>query len=190
MNICVFGDSIVWGEGDNEHGGWCQRLKNYFLQKDPDSTVFNLGIPGEASSNLIERLEREYVTREGDVLIISIGINDSQIISGTKRVSEKVFSTIYKQLLELSIQISKKVLVVGLTRVDESKTTPIPWSKSKSYLNSRIQLFDRIIQQVAEEKKVEYIPVSEVISHTELSDGLHPNSQGHKKIFQTILPHI
>lgn len=51
------------------------------------------------------------------------------------------------------------------------------------YSNDNIQKYDKIIQKVVQEKKVFYCPMYDLLKNKDLPDGVHPNSEGHKKIF-------
>lgn len=75
--ICVFGDSIVWGEGDPVGGGWVSRLKRYYEEHNCGVSVYNLGIDADTSEWLLSRIESETLAREPDIVVIAIGINDS-----------------------------------------------------------------------------------------------------------------
>lgn len=54
----VFGDSITYGEGDL-HGGWVQYLREELI----NDIVYNLGIDGETTTGLVNRLEKEIKPR-------------------------------------------------------------------------------------------------------------------------------
>ena len=52
MSICIIGDSIVYGEGDAEQGGWANRLRlglERIFSETKWLTVYNLGVAGDAS---------------------------------------------------------------------------------------------------------------------------------------------
>lgn len=67
MVICIFGDSITWGASDSEKGGWVERLKIYFGEKY-DINVYNLGISGDATEDLLVRIEKELRSRKSNIL--------------------------------------------------------------------------------------------------------------------------
>ena len=85
MRIFCFGDSITYGKWDAEHCGWVQRLRR-FLDKNweiyGDNLVYNLGVSGDTTKNLLTRFEFEIEQRlkeekEEVLIIFYIGINDS-----------------------------------------------------------------------------------------------------------------
>jgi len=188
MNILIFGDSITWGAYDPEQGGWATRLRNYFEEKDNDTDVYNLGISGDTTANLLNRIEVEAKSRKPNFIIFAIGINDAQFIHSTNglRVSPDEFQQNLEKLLSIAKKFTDKVVFVGLTKVDESKTTPIPWNTDKSYYNKNIRRLDNIIKKFCEDNKLKFIPIESVVEDDDLIDGLHPNTKGHIKIFNRI----
>jgi len=126
--------------------------------------------------------------REPNVIVFAIGINDSQfVISENKnRVSVEKFQNNLEKMVGTAQENGCKVVLVGLTRVDESRTLPIPWNTDKKYQNEYIDQYDAKIRAVADKKDLEYIDMSGVLQPEDLEDGLHPNTNGHKKMFGAV----
>lgn len=188
MKICVFGDSIVWGAFDSEQGGWTNRLRNYFEGEDKDVDVYNLGVSGDNTEDLLKRFAVEAVAREPDVIVFAIGTNDSQYI-GSKdnpRVPIDVFRENLKKLIGQAQKFTPRVLFVGLGIVDEAKTMPIPWDTKKYYDNENMRAYDAVIQSVCAENDIPVLSMHDVLQVGDLHDGLHPNPQGHQKMFDYI----
>ncbi|MDP2641526.1 MAG: GDSL-type esterase/lipase family protein [Candidatus Yanofskybacteria bacterium] len=185
MNILIFGDSIAWGAYDPEQGGWATRLRNYFEAQDKDIDVYNLGVSGNTIADLLSRIEVEAKAREPNLIIFAIGINDAQFIHSTNglRVSLDEFQQNLAKLLSLANNFTEKIVFVGLTAVDESKTTPCPWKPDKSYFNENIKRLDNAIEKFCESNKLKFISMDSVVGNDDLIDGLHPNTKGHAKIF-------
>ena len=84
--ICIFGASITWGKLDFEGGGWTDRLKRHLLEIDESHQVYNLGITGNNTSLLLERMYTECKARlkskyqKDGIIIISLGNNDSKLV--------------------------------------------------------------------------------------------------------------
>ena len=186
MNILIFGDSITWGAYDLEQGGWATRLRNYFEAKDNDMDVYNLGVSGDITADFLERIEVESKSRDPNLIIFAIGINDAQLIHSTNnlRVSLDEFQQNLAKLLVIAKKFTNKVVFVGLPRVDESKTTPSPWKPDRSYFNENIKRLDNAIEKFCEDNKLKFISMESVVGNDDLIDGLHPNTQGHVKIFE------
>lgn len=192
MNICIFGDSITWGAYDPQNGGWANRLRNYFEERGEDSDVYNLGISGDSTADLLERIEIEAKAREANLIVFAIGVNDAQFIHSTNsnRISDVDFENNIKKLFEIAKKFTPKIIFVGLTPVDEAKTKPIPWNTDKTYTNERIKNFDKIIDDFCSKNNLKFIPINDLLNNDDLIDGLHPNTQGHIKIFKRVKPEI
>jgi len=188
--ICVFGASITWGAFDDEKGGWVERLKTYFWKSDND--FYNLGISGDKSTDLLKRFKAECKAREPNVILISIGINDSQYINDRNNPRTPIgeFKDNIQKLIEIGQAFTGKIIFVGLNPVDESKTMPIPWSPEKYYTNENIQEYNNVVKSICEENNLSFIEIFDNWMKSDyknlLEDGLHPNSKGHKKIFETV----
>lgn len=155
---------------------------------------------GDTAANLLKRFESECAVRVRDsieygesiYIVFAIGINDSQYLHKEKsmRTSEKEFENNIQQLIELAKKFTSKIMFIGLTPVDESKINPIPWSTNKSYKNSYVKIYEKIIQAVCLRNKVRFVEIFDKFSKLDykklLYDGLHPNSSGHQKIFEFI----
>lgn len=200
--ILVFGDSITFGMWD-EMGGWPVRLMQHFNKRVIDSDLeefiatYSLGIPGNTSEDLISRFEVEMNprinTEQETTILFAIGTNDSHIINpgGKNAVDTATFEHNLRRLYEMAKHYTKQIYFVGLPMVDEKKTNPLFWMKDRSYTNEQIEKYDQIIKTVATEVGVPFIDIYSEFAkgdHSKLlADGLHPNSEGHKVMFETVL---
>ncbi len=184
--ICVFGDSITNGYNDFENLGWCELLKNKYLSFE--NNIFNLGISGDNTEDLLKRFKVECEAREPTKIIFAIGINDSQYVlnKNNSRVDLIDFEFNLNRLILQSKCFTGDIIFVGLTKVDEKKVMPIPWNETKFYENEIIQKYDKVIEKVATENSLKYIPMFDLLNEGDLDDGLHPNTKGHKKMFEKI----
>ena len=153
-------------------------------------------ITGNTINDLLERFEFETKQRlkesEETIIVFAIGINDSYFVhsENSHRVPINKFKENIQKLTDLAKKFSSKIIFVGLTPVDETKTTPIPWDINKSYKNENIRKYNEIIKSVCEENEILFIEIFEdwikLNYKNLLEDGLHPNSEGHKKIFESV----
>jgi lysophospholipase L1-like esterase len=161
--------------------------------------VYNLGIPiDETTEDILSRIEVELKARttpefkSENIVFFAIGINDSQFVysKDKHRVSIDKFKDNIQKLISLAQKFSSKIIFVGLTPVDETKTTPIPWNADVSYKNEYIQKYNETIKTICGKNKIYFIEIFEKLkelSYQELlDDGLHPNSSGHQKIFEIV----
>jgi len=201
INILVFGDSIAWGFGDSKKGGWVDRLKAFFhndeyIKRLIFYTVYNLGIGGDTTDFLLERFKNEVEAREEedpkirktDIIIFAIGVNDSNFLNSkdNSRVNLKNFQKNLKELINQAKEFTKKIIFIGLSEVDESKTAPTLWNKASYWTNENIKEYNSVIKSVCQRNKIMYLDMFGLLKSSDLADGLHSNSQGHQKIFERV----
>jgi lysophospholipase L1-like esterase len=125
-------------------------------------------------------------------LLFSIGINDSQFVHSQNdlRISPEKFKENVQKLIELAQKFTQQIIFLGLAPVDESKVDPIPWVPDRSYKNEHIQQFNKIIEAVAKENNIYFVEIFKEWLNSDyknlLEDGVHPNSEGHQKIFEKV----
>ncbi len=188
--ILIFGDSITLGAFDYECGGWTIRLKKYFKNHE----IYNLGVSGDTTNDLLKRFKLEVKTRKPRsnrplVIIFAIGVNDSYYINSENNpgTTLKKFEKNLVELLNQAKNFTEKIIFVGPTKADESKTLPIPWAKNIYYTNENIIKYDSVIEKFCRENKVHFINTLDLLNKDkDLEDGLHPNSKGHQKIFKRV----
>lgn len=187
-NILVFGDSIVYGVGDNEQGGWVNRLRIKLEENQVQNefNVFNLGISGQITAEIKSRFDFECNSRFDEnaktILVFSMGVNDTQVIKGKDRIDLNEFEENITNIINNAKKYTNFILFLGLTRVDESRIVPFPWNKDKSCFNDKISIFDKKLETICLNANVDYLNIENILSIEELADGLHPNKIGHEKI--------
>ncbi len=137
---------------------------------------------------MLNRVEVEAKAREANLIIFAIGVNDAQFIHSinSNRISENDFKDNIKKFFQIAKKFTSKIIFIGLTPVDQTKTKPIPWNTDIAYTNRRIKKFDIIIKNFCTENNLKFIPVNDLLNNDDLIDGVHPNAKGHIKIFQRI----
>ncbi|NTU46011.1 hypothetical protein HGA88_00095 [Candidatus Roizmanbacteria bacterium] len=200
--IFVFGDSIAYGDWDQE-GGWVNRLHKEINQKVLNSNfetygaIYNLGIPGDTSQEICERFEQEIKVRidttEDTLIYLAVGVNDSQVelATGSNLVSPHIFKTNIQLLAYKAKKLSIPLTLIGITPVDESKVFPMPWKLTHGYKNAEIIKYNQILKEVAQSEHLSFVDVFSEFIKTEytdllLTDGVHPNTQGHQLLFEVI----
>lgn len=186
MEIGAWGDSITYGAGDAEALGWVGRLRKESYEKDYG--VYNRGICGDTTEDVLKRFDIEVSSIEPNFIILAVGINDSKIPKGEKsnKIPFSAFQRNVEQLLAKAKSKSQKILVIGLTEVNE-KTI----ESSSTFTNEVIQKYDAYLREVANKEQVNFVNMQGVLDiQSDLEDGLHPNAKGYEKMFKTILPYV
>jgi len=196
---CIFGDSITRGAGDPEFNGWAGRFLREREIPSPskgegqgevlgDDRVYVLGINGDTSAGLLARIEVEARARKADVIVIMIGINDSRYYGSHERPETTLDG--YRENLAKIVAIARtfttKITMIGMTRADESKTMPLAWSPEKFYDNATIARYESILREFCASEGLPFVEVSDVLTVDDLGDGIHPNMEGYRKLFERI----
>lgn len=196
--ICIFGDSVSWGSDDLKKGGWVDRFKIYFKKTGKFNEVFNLGNPGRETTRLLNYIDNECKARLGarykkdNIIIIQIGINDACLVKNKKpRTSPEQFRQNIQKLIDITEKYVNKVVFIGILPVDESKVNPLYWNVDAYYKNNEIKKYNQIIKSVCKEKKAYFIETYndwiKIDYKKLLHDGLHPNTEGHQKIYDAVI---
>lgn len=197
----IFGASTTHGNWDSM-GGWSDRIRLHVIKKILDNPtkflghVFNLGVPGDMSSDLLKRIGPEIKARlfyPETIILVSVGTNDSKINYADKKavISDEEFENNQEKLVRIVKKYSQKILFLGFNPVDEKRTNP--W-RDNAYLNERLEKFNNIVKSVCEKNNIEFLNIFKLFDSNDylkyIYDGLHPNSLGHEKIFNLVRPFI
>ncbi len=205
-NYIVIGDSITYGIGDFESGGWATMFKKYIINKD-DSKVCNnyvhvAAFPGATSTDILNKIEsilKSFNHKEfTNTIILSIGINDTQEFNGNYKNSIEQYRTNIEQIAKCVMDKGFNMIILGLTRIESDEK--FLWKPNKYYNNDIISEYDKDLslilgydgelKEFCKNNRIKYIPMQEVLKKEDFIDGLHPNHNGHKKIFEKIIDNI
>ncbi len=201
LKIVALGDSLVYGFGDPEGGGWVERLRRSWMS--PDSAghiVYNLGVRGDRTQQVAQRLEIEFRhrgelrNRVPDLIILSVGVNDSAQLArpnGRNYTDFTVFESEIASLLEQAQQLCP-VLFVGMVPVDEAK---MPFLDCLYYNNADQYRYKEATRIACSKRRIPYLDIferwmgrSENWRHKRLSkDGLHPNTLGYQALLEDVM---
>lgn len=200
--IIVFGDSIVYGSNDWVSGGWVVHLKNYFAKTGQFHHVFNMGVSGENSDNILQRIESEIQPRKSEkpnkksLLIVGISLNDTKIsdsMDAEPEISIDKFLKNLERFHNIGTRNADEFVFVGMTRVDENKTNP--WQevierRIACFRNDIIERYNQEAKKYCEDNGIDFIETMDILENSDLPDGLHPNEVGHDKIYKRIKDHL
>lgn len=196
--LTVIGDSGVYGWGDREGGGWCERLRRSWMQTPDAPVVYPLGVRGDGLENVSKRWEAEWGGR-GELrrqtpggLLLAVGLNDTARVGrvdGRPQLSVEAYRFGVEQLLR-AIGPRTHVLVLGLTAVDEH---PMPFGGCLWYTNSAIAVYESQLEEACLEADVPFLPLHQAMQNQPNwlswmeADGIHLNAAGHHWIHQQVM---
>ena len=195
--LVALGDSGVYGWGDPQEGGWCERLRRHWMELPAGPVLYNLGVRGDGLERLAARLRSEVLCR-GELrrqtphgILIGIGLNDLARVGrrdGRHQLAPDAFLFGLQQLLQQARSIAP-VHVIGLTPVVEEA---MPYAEVLWYGLDEVRRYEALLEEACLEADVPFLPLLESLlaeSHwPELlcSDGLHLNHAGHRQVYELV----
>ncbi len=193
----VLGDSGVYGWGDPEGGGWCERLRRHWMEMPEGPVVYNLGIRGDGLERLAARLPAEVGCR-GELrrqrpqgILLGIGLNDTARVGrpdGRHQLAPDAFLFGLEQLLRQAKAIAP-VLVIGLTPVDEAV---MPFAEVLWYDLATVRHYEALLEEACMEADVPFLPLLDDLTadsrwlHWIESDGVHLTAEGHVQVYERV----
>ncbi len=164
QKLAVIGDSGVFGWGDPEEGGWCERLRRHWMPLPAGPVVYNLGVRGDGLERVAARLTAEVGVR-GELrrqvpqgILLAVGLNDTARIGrpdGRPQLAPEAFLFGLRQLLSQA-QALAPVFVLGLTPVLEDT---MPWAEVLWYGLADVQRYEGLLEEACMEANVPFLPV-------------------------------
>ncbi|MFH0986759.1 MAG: GDSL-type esterase/lipase family protein [Candidatus Micrarchaeota archaeon] len=202
--LLVIGDSLAWGAWDEKFHGWVNRLQ-LILEKRGEYKyeIFNLGIGGEHSRDMLKRIDCEckarlatdeakrWFSKKENVIIIEVGKNDARIENNKAVIPEKEFEKNLEKIVKIARKYANHIYFTSCAGpIDETKTTPLDdiVDLAVSYTNESAQKYSKIIEKVCRQNKVGFIDIYTPLKKAKnvLSDGLHLNERGHQVVAETV----
>lgn len=201
LKIVALGDSLVYGFGDPVGGGWIERMRRQWMcPSNPGPVIYNLGVRGNRLIEVSSRLETEFRHRGElrntlpDLIILSVGVNDSARIGHLKGRCFTELELFKNQLYQLLNQAQKlcPVLFIGMVPVAEEK---MPF-QGCFYFNHEDQYrYSEVTKRGCQKFDIPYLDIftlwkqrGEDWLNTCLSnDGLHPNAEGYQALLNDVL---
>lgn len=194
--IIFFGASTGYGAWDEE-GGWVDRLKRFchkrFMEEKSEKFVlYNLGVTGKSTKDMVMRFEPELKERlkeqEETVLLIEAGTNDSRFVQdlGRREVDPDRFRDNMKKIIAIARKHSEKIIIIGTRPVIQKKTDPFQ-NKGHCFRNKDLEEYNAILRDVCNQEGIPFVDMFDSFDQKLIfRDGLHPNTEGHKMIFESV----
>lgn len=200
LRIIALGDSLVYGYGDPEAGGWVERLRRHWMYSNADHTLYNLGIRGDRVSQIQERLKQEFYYRGEiknkypDVIILSVGVNDCPRLgraNGRNLTEFKQFQLDIINLLDEANSLCP-VIFVGMVPVDQAK---MPFLDCFYFNHIDQYRYKQFTKEACLERDIPYLDIFDLWMdrgedwlRAQLSDdGLHPSIRGYQSLFDDVI---
>ncbi|ATH07587.1 arylesterase [Halobacteriovorax marinus] len=174
--VLFIGDSLTEGYGVAKESAYPMILKSLLKEKHKkDIEVINGSVSGSTTASGLSRL-KWFLRSKPEVLVLALGANDG--LRGIKLDSSKEN---LKAIIKLAKDKNMKVILAGMY---------MPPNYGPDYTKK----FRNMFTTLKEEMKIDLIPflLDGVAAKKELnlSDGIHPNELGHKKMAENLLPYF
>ena len=195
--LIVLGDSGVYGWGDLEEGGWCERLRRHWMGLPGGPVLYPLGVRGDGLERVAARLDRE-VSCRGELrrqqphgILLAVGLNDTARVGradGRPQLDAEGFLFGLQQILDRA-RLMAPVLMVGLTPVLEE---PMPYAEVLWYSLEQVRRYEGLLEEACLEADVPFLPLLDALLEDPCwpqwlsSDGVHLNSEGHRQVYQRV----
>ncbi|MEL4893844.1 GDSL-type esterase/lipase family protein [Crocosphaera sp. Alani8] len=200
LRIVALGDSLVYGYGDTVGGGWVERLRRGWMGQKNGHVLYNLGVRGDRIYQVEERLEGEYRcrgelrNRVPDVIMLSVGVNDSARL---RRPDGRLFTEFdtYQQQIENLLDKAQQlcpVYFVGMVPVDEQK---MPFMDCFYFNNFDQYRYKEVTKKACHSRNIPYLDIFDLwlgrgedyVKLRLTNDGLHPNVKGYESLYEDII---
>ncbi|MBE9224986.1 G-D-S-L family lipolytic protein [Phormidium sp. LEGE 05292] len=201
LKVVALGDSLVYGFGDHEGGGWVERLRRqWMMPPNPGHVLYNLGVRGDRAQQVAQRLEDEFRNRGElrnrvpDLIILSVGVNDSARLArpeGRNYTEFPNFQAEINGLLNRAQQLCP-VLFVGMVPVNEEK---MPFLDCFYYNLADQYRYKEATKQACQAREIPYLDIFDLwmgrgtqwMRSRLTEDGLHPNILGYQSLLEDVL---
>ena len=192
MRILFQGDSITDANRDRRDyhkmgPGYPKYAAEAITAKHPDADLefINLGIGGNRTDQLFDRLYPDAIALNPDVISIMIGINDvwHRYLGGRVETTDEQFEANYRAILKhLREQTNAKIVVIAPYLLD---------CEDKEQVREDLKTIQPIVRRLAKEYADVFIPLDEIFAEALKTqpepkyysgDGVHPNDNGAKFI--------
>lgn len=188
IRLLFQGDSITDAGRDRRNfrdlgRGYPKYAAEYLRAANPDIDFdfIDLGISGNRTSQLFDRITPDFVNIEPDIISILIGINDIWHRYNWDRIptTDAQFELNYRSLLKhLKANTHAKIVILAPFYLD---------AEENAFIHEDLKTVGPIVKKLAEEFADVYIPLDEHFAEALKSqpsalyyseDGVHPNDKG------------
>lgn len=154
----------------------------------------NVGISASRTEDLLDRMQKEAIALQPDIVSILIGINDvcHRYCNGRPYNTDEKIEENYRAILEqLRQQTNAKIIVIApffLDGFEEGIFSSVIATDSATLQQDTVRVAE-IVRKLAEEYADVYIPMDEYFAEAlsnqlkpryYTDDSIHPNSRGHR----------
>lgn len=163
--IAFLGDSITQG-GAGHPGGYVQRVISGLQANDIKVEMIPAGISGHKSDQMLERLERDVISKKPTWMTLSCGVND--VWHGPNGIPIHAYKKNITEIVDKAQAAGIKVMILTSTMIGE---------EIGNENNKKLAEYNAFLRHVAAEKKCRLADLS-----AEMHAAIKPAKEGGKQI--------
>lgn len=186
------GQTVLLGDSITEYFP----VEEFFAEytEKTGTVVYNRGISAEKSDHMSSRLESNALQLQPKNLVILIGTND---------IGEKISDDEICNNIESVIERTQKacpdtnIVLQALYPINENMKEFYNRFSVGSRTNEKIRSFNMKLEQLAKEKQITYLDLTEKLidKNNDFSldftyDGMHPSAPGYSVIAEALIPYL
>lgn len=183
--IAFLGDSITQG-GANNASGYVRLVISGLEANGIKATMIPAGISGHKSNQMLERLDKDVISKKPDWMTLSCGVND--VWHGANGVPLDAYKTNITAIVDQAQAAGIKVMILTSTMIREDATNSE---------NQKLAPYNDFLRTLAAEKKCLLADLNANMraaltpgkhhEHQLTSDGVHMNPLGDRMMARGIL---
>jgi lysophospholipase L1-like esterase len=186
-SVAFLGDSITQA-GAGSSGGYVRLVASGLAAQGVEITVIPAGISGHKSNQMLERLEKDVLSKKPTWMTLSCGVND--VMHGEKGVSLEDYKKNITEILDRCQQAGVKVVLLTATQIGLPLTKPVnvKLADYNAFLRETakargLPLADLNAAMAAEQAALEKAGIQRVLT----TDGVHMNLYGNLMMAKGVL---
>lgn len=188
--IAFLGDSITQF-GNNFAGGYVNLVISGLQANGINAVKIPAGISGNKSNQMLERLQRDVISKKPDFMTLSCGVND--VWHGKRGIPLPEYKKNITELIDKAQAAGIKVCILTATMITENPASS--W-------NVKLADYNRFLRQLAKEKGCQLVDLNENMQkgiagfkakypkfkgNLYTTDGVHMNPYGNAMMAEGIL---
>ena len=183
-NFVLIGDSLTFGYGVSKSNSWVEGLKNYIISKNINYTIFNKGINGNTTTDMLNRFTEDVINLNPNKIFIMGGTND---LLSNRQVSSIVDNI--ELMIKESLSKTNDIIIGIPPRIikEDAKRLFMP-SLTYDYCEKNLENLKVALINLCNNYNVKFIDFySLTLNNNIYIDGIHFNKEGHKLFLEEFI---
>lgn len=192
MRIVLMGDSITFGDNASNHKkSWAGRMEDYLRDNfNKDFEIINSGVEGETAKEGLQRIEDAVIKYTPDMVFIGYATNDCTKEMGKYTNDFYNFESNMEDIAEAVKKQTNASIVFNLAPpvIEELCNDDVI-----NIHNRDIEAYNEVVKTLCGSMMLSYIDHFRIMMGKENlhrlidADGIHPNDEGHRIMFESII---